>query len=342
MQFLTDTGFDLGKRLRSNHHKAKLIHDALYQCQDAEEALILRAASAYSDLVNGASLSHDKLCEQIIETRMQNYLTKKEELEQAFRQARWLCANDETSAGFFETFRINVKGNRLGDLETSNDIEQLLCQIEKEDPVKPPCILDGREDIPTLRQTSILLGTLFANLIDTRRSWRFAQAVQDIRYAMLGNNVLECSKCGNQDHHIDDFILLGQCGHLVCSHCVPGEYESCQPSTCLAGNSHYNKVSALDLLTGEHAGVASNSGKIDDMVHLIKHVIPHDEKVLVFVQFPKLLKKVQGALKDHRIDFCDLGTAVGSWKVLSQFQKAGNGSKKVMILNIGDASAAGR
>ena len=342
MQFLTDTGFDLSKRVRSIHHRAKLIHDALFQCQDAEEVLLLRAASAYCDLVDGASLSHDKLCEQISEIRMENYLKKREELGQAFRLARWLQAKKQTSAGFFETFRINIQGNRLGDLETSTDIEQLLFQLEKEDPDKPLGLPDDEEDIPTLRQTSILLGTLFTKLIDIKRAWRFAQAVQDIRFAMLGNIVLECSKCGKQDRRVDDFILLGQCGHLVCSHCVPGEYQSCEPSTCLAGNSHHNKVSALDLLTGEYAGVASNNGKVDDIVHLIKHVIPPDEKVLVFVQFPKLLKKVQGALKDNRVDFCDLSAAVGSWKVLSQFQTAGNGSKRVMILNIGDASAAGR
>src|SRR5260370_42022945 len=66
-KFLTDSVYDLGRRVKGDHHRSKLIHDALFQCQDAEEVLILRAAASHRDLFDGTSLSNAELCLQFIE-----------------------------------------------------------------------------------------------------------------------------------------------------------------------------------------------------------------------------------------------------------------------------------
>jgi SNF2 family DNA or RNA helicase len=273
---------------------------------------------------------------------MDDYLQTKEKLAYGYKVARWINDSDEYDAGFFESFQKNVKEDRLGDSETANDIKALLLDIEQEPPIEPPGLPEGQEDIPTLRQLSISLGTLFTKLIDMKRSLRFAQGVQDSRLNLKNGLSLSCFKCRNTSKSSEKHFLLSQCGHMVCNRCLPGHYDACHGPTCLAGNSHYNKLPVKALVSGESSTTLSKAGKIYDVVDYIKNQIPRDEKVLVFVQFPKLFKAVEAALKEDNIDFCDIRGAVGSWKVLSQFQKAGNGSKRVMILNIGDASASGR
>lgn len=342
MQYLTDTTFDLTKRVKSHHHKSKLIHDALFQCHDAEEVLIQRAAASHAELVEGAVVSIDSLGDKIIEIRMDDYLQTKAKLEDGYRLARWINTTGQYDAGFFESFRKNVNEDRLGDSETANDIKTLILEIELEPPIEPSGLPEDPNNIPTLRQLSISLSTLFTKLIDIKRSLRFAQGVHNSCLSLKTDLPLECFKCGCKGNFSDPYVLLSQCGHMVCNRCLPGDYDTCHGPTCLAGNSHYNKVLVNDLASGELSINLSKAGKIYDVVDLIKNEIPADEKVLVFVQFPKVLKAVQAALKEENIDFCDLQAAIGSWKVLSQFQKAGSGSKRVMILNIGDASASGR
>jgi SNF2 family DNA or RNA helicase len=122
------------------------------------------------------------------------------------------------------------------------------------------------------------------------------------------------------------------------------EYEICMPSRCSARNSHHHKISASDLLQGGNPDSSAGNGKISDIIKLINDQIPQDEKVLVFVQFPKLLKKVQAALSSSNIRFCDLDSGFGSSKVLAEFKRGVDNSEsaRVMLLNIGDASASGR
>lgn len=335
-KFLTDSVYDLGRRVKGDHHRSKLIHDALFQCQDAEEVLILRAAASHRDLFDGTSLSNAELCLQFIEIRMRQYLEIKDELEVQFKLALRIKQTDKDSAGFFETFRDVVLQNRLGDADTSEDIARILLQAEDE----PVDRLPNNDDTTSLRQISTSIGILFNKLIALRRSWRFAEAIQHMQNAELGTGWL-CPKC-EAILPIDNFALLSQCGHFLCGSCLQAHGDSCRAPKCSAGNSYHNMIHVSDLRYPGNPASFTENGKIDDVVCLIRDYIPADEKVLVFVQFPKLLKKVQEAMKSHNIDFCDLASAVGSWKVLSDFQKAGNNSKKVMTLNIGDASAAGR
>jgi SNF2 family DNA or RNA helicase len=335
MQFLTASDFDLAKRMGSEDHKSKLIHDALFQCRDVEEVLILRAALSHCDVVNGSPVKNSKLCQKLVEIRMQEYFKKKDELEEAFMLSRRIKQVDRSSAGFYEGFLDIVAKNIHGDLETSDEIKNIIAQAESQ-PVGPLAENEER----TLRQVSTSMSTTLKKLVDLKRSWRFAASINNVQSAQA-NVGLECSKCNKNGFLIGDMTVLGQCGHLVCSGCLPASNNYCTESNCLVRNTPYSHISASDLVSGGHPNSVSKRGKLDDVVTLIQNVIiPAGDKVLVFVQFSKLLCKVQAALNSKNIVVSCLNSDKKPWAELDKFQK--DADKKVLILNIGDASAAGR
>lgn len=70
--------------------------------------------------------------------------------------------------------------------------------------------------------------------------------------------------------------------------------------------------------------------------------IPQSERVLVFVQFPDLMKKVNEALTANKIKFLEIkGTATMKSKNLETFQNETAQSQKVLLLNVTDESASG-
>lgn len=68
--------------------------------------------------------------------------------------------------------------------------------------------------------------------------------------------------------------------------------------------------------------------------------LPKDERVLVFVQFPDLMKKVTEAFDAHKIKYLEIkGSASAKSKALEQFQN--NSKERVLLLNVMDESASG-
>lgn len=68
--------------------------------------------------------------------------------------------------------------------------------------------------------------------------------------------------------------------------------------------------------------------------------MPKHERVLVFVQFPDLMKKVTEALEYHKIKFLEIkGSAHQKSKNLEQFQN--DSKERVLLLNVMDESASG-
>lgn len=68
--------------------------------------------------------------------------------------------------------------------------------------------------------------------------------------------------------------------------------------------------------------------------------IPRHERVLVFVQFPDLMKKVAEAFDAHNIKYLEIkGSASQRSKNLEKFQN--NSEERVLLLNVMDESASG-
>jgi SNF2 family DNA or RNA helicase len=77
-----------------------------------------------------------------------------------------------------------------------------------------------------------------------------------------------------------------------------------------------------------------------DLFSIDRHRIPKEERVLIFVQFPDLMKKVNEALTAQKIQFLEIkGTATVRSRNLETFQSAD--SQRVLLLNVTDESASG-
>jgi len=86
---------------------------------------------------------------------------------------------------------------------------------------------------------------------------------------------------------------------------------------------------------GRHFGM-----KLEKVVQLINKQLPKDERVLVFVQFPDLMKKVTEAFTYNKIKYLEIkGTAHQKSKNLEQFQN--DSKERVLLLNVMDESASG-
>ena len=73
---------------------------------------------------------------------------------------------------------------------------------------------------------------------------------------------------------------------------------------------------------------------------MLRTKIPPEERVLLFVQFEDLMKKVSEALDFRKIAHLQItGSATKKSNTLEQFQT--NGSARVLLLNVIDESASG-
>lgn len=68
--------------------------------------------------------------------------------------------------------------------------------------------------------------------------------------------------------------------------------------------------------------------------------IPSDERILIFVQFQDLMKKVGAALKAHKINYLEIeGSSASRSKTLQAYQDGDDA--RVLLLNVMDESASG-
>jgi SNF2 family DNA or RNA helicase len=73
---------------------------------------------------------------------------------------------------------------------------------------------------------------------------------------------------------------------------------------------------------------------------IIRKEIPKEDRVLIFVQFLDLMKKVAEALSDNKVPFLEIkGSATQKSKNLEKFQN--DSEERVLLLNVMDESASG-
>ena len=73
---------------------------------------------------------------------------------------------------------------------------------------------------------------------------------------------------------------------------------------------------------------------------LVRNRIPGDERVLIFVQFPDLMKKVGEALDTNKIKFLEIKCSA-SVKSNNLLKYQNDSSERVLLLNVMDESASG-
>ncbi|KFY42226.1 hypothetical protein V495_04619 [Pseudogymnoascus sp. VKM F-4514 (FW-929)] len=210
-----------------------------------------------------------------------------------------------------------------------------------------------------LRDVTNILRKMVIEYVSRKRCLRFFDYVRNLQkhYTNLrfGNEAgagCTCSKCEKTGLSPEEISILSQCGHTACDSCRANHEkmfynnlaakEECLVAGCSAINKQWQVIKAPELgveddstRKGRHYGK-----KIEDIISLVKN-IPDTEQVLLFVQFTDLLDKIVGAFKDKRITYLSLDKGDPA-KTLTKFQtETGKEKSKVLILNIGDASAAG-
>ncbi|KAF9006107.1 hypothetical protein BDQ17DRAFT_1352752 [Cyathus striatus] len=202
-------------------------------------------------------------------------------------------------------------------------------------------VWDHREKTHEIRR-------LTKELVGRVRSLRYFTAVRDLQKHRENPLVVRCPACGNKNVPINEVGVLSTCGHMGCMTCVRlyAEKEECVYAVSGACKS---SARLLNVVKGDTLGVddATRNGegkhfgcKIENVIHLVKKDIPNKERVLIFVQFPDLMKTVGEALAYHKIDYLEIrGTAHQKSKNLEQFQNGGK--ERVLLLNVMDESASG-
>ncbi|CAG7850002.1 SubName: Full=Uncharacterized protein {ECO:0000313/EMBL:CCA72586.1} [Serendipita indica DSM 11827] len=177
------------------------------------------------------------------------------------------------------------------------------------------------------------------------RSLRFFQCVRSFQGD--ANLLSDCPVCGKTGLGMSDVSILSSCGHVGCHSCVA---KSAANEACIQQSSGGCKVpaSALFVVRADTLGYdrkADAKGKhwgqkLEDIVALIKS-LPCDERVLLFVQFPDLTKKVAEALANGDLSYSEIkGTPMQQSRVLQDFQDP-KSKCRILLLNLGDESASG-
>jgi SNF2 family DNA or RNA helicase len=182
-------------------------------------------------------------------------------------------------------------------------------------------------------------------LIARCRSLRYLDTIRGLQRS-FGNNC-NCTNCGKRSTSPEKSFILQLCGHILCNTCLApyaGKHLQCLVKDCNAYHRPHEVLRAKELCVNvESTRIGRRYGqKIGQVVQLVES-IPEDEQVLLFVQFEGLMTKFVEAFDESDISYAQLTGHGNTSKILEDFQtNSGTSKKKVLVLNMGDETAAGR
>ena len=223
-----------------------------------------------------------------------------------------------------------------------------------------------KDRIWNLREKTHDLRRITKELVGRVRSLRYFTVVRDLQKHLESPFEVSCPGCDRKTVPIAEVAVLSSCGHTGCMEHVK---ECAEKEECVYAASGSCKAAArvLNVIQGDTLGVddaARNASgrhfgmKLEMMINKIKFVlylihikpaiadkysrkeIPRDDRILVFVQFQDLMKKVAEALTANNVAFLEIrGTATQKSKNLEKFQN--ESKERVLLLNVMDESASG-
>ncbi|KAK7727497.1 hypothetical protein SLS57_002970 [Botryosphaeria dothidea] len=202
------------------------------------------------------------------------------------------------------------------------------------------------------------LGAEARNFVAMRRSLRYARSVLKIYQQFQQSDATRDWDCGNKSHlaPASDVTLLVGCGHVLCQDCLGTAIseERCCISGCNMGIREHSVLSSDKLRRCEDVSVSSKSfgRKLDAVIELLEG-IPDEEQAIIFVQSYRMMSMVNEALTSQGISAYaidnvsesasdDIENFINNPKYTDKRKgKVNNKFRKVLILNLGDESAAG-
>lgn len=333
-------------KLTATHSKADMenyINDVLDGTGSGRMALLLRAS--YLSLlgaIGGKPQDAWTAFNAVLNVRQGQFDALLKEWSRLLDIAIWLHhqpANRSSSA--LKDYLAGVQNNILGDLDVTakcGAVANIAIHEYHPDNVRAFRYATAKPSA-ALKKIRIDLGQISQELVDCKRPLRFFESIRRIERGST-----QCDCCKNASSEPWDFVVLSSCGHLLCTAtCSHAQEGNCPIAYCTSQYQSYQMIPghrlAGDLLGKRHS---AKGEKLRRIVHLINEEIPEDEQVLVFVQSSELRQKVVDAFKESDITFTDLKSTGMLSTQLTKFQHSKGKKNKVLILNIGDASASGR
>lgn len=349
-----------GRNVQSDAEKQ--IQDALHGSEDAKEALLIRASLFSSSSVG-----------LIISQRHKERDELEEDMRKLLRKATWLSKQPEAKdCGNFDDFKTRIRTNAFHDYSCLSRIKLMITTAEAEyDPdhwkefytkEKPKKKDKKDKNVPelepypkgqndnsntrhltmiaaSLRHTTTKLSKLAETIVGHHRSMRFMQSILRLQSVEIA-----CSHCYRQAPSLE-VTLLGACGHVGCQECVSLNCEECPVRGCSAIIKPHSRYSSRDFTQRPSMKSPVDGQKIDEIVARIMHIIQQgkgNHKILLFAQFPQLIREIREALKANEISFLDLTIGKDQSKNLQKFQKQSpNLQYEVCLVNPSESSAAG-
>ncbi|KAF5361779.1 hypothetical protein D9756_002318 [Leucocoprinus leucothites] len=339
-----------GKKTESDREKR--LAQSLGESKSAEEALLKRCSHFDLEASNENAM---KACDVIVKERQKQLDDCKAELLKAIKEAvkREKKLGDVGQESMFNEYVRVCRTEGVDDQEATEITKQILDEagaatvkargrnqdVQLSEKVKA-AVWEHRERTHDIRR-------LTKEMVGRIRSLRYFTVVRDLQKHVSQRPSISCPSCGRENIPVEEAAVLSSCGHMGCQSCVraSAEQEECvyaASGACKSAARVLNVVLANTLGEddverdgrGKHFGM-----KLEKVVQLIKKQ-PKEDRILVFVQFPDLMKKVAEALKYHKIPFLEIrGTAHQKSKNLEEFQN--NSEERVLLLNVMDESASG-
>ncbi|PCH36338.1 hypothetical protein WOLCODRAFT_166855 [Wolfiporia cocos MD-104 SS10] len=349
---------------KSDSDREKRVAQALGESSTAEEALLKRCS--HFELDTSDKENAMKACEVIVKERKTQLDNCKAELLKKLGEAVKMekkIGKVESESLFREYIRV-TRTEGVGDKEATEQVCALLDEASVPAPLKAVTNKQtdtkgkGRKEenlsnsakelIWQHREQTHELRRLTKELTGRVRSLRYFTAVRDLQRQAEKPPVVSCPSCKREAIPIEEVAVLSSCGHMGCIKCVTecADREECVYAASGACNA---AARVLNIVKGDTLGIDDEARdgrgkhyghKLEQVIHLIKNVIPRDERVLVFVQFPDLMKKVAEAFTANKVPFLEIrGSASQKSKNLEKFQN--DSAERVLLLNVMDESASG-
>ncbi|KAH6674208.1 hypothetical protein B0J14DRAFT_562341 [Halenospora varia] len=379
-QRMASMNFDTSLRVRESISDAdKRFKLAVAQLKDMREGLLHLAAHARPFDDDADQEDPRSACDRIYDTREEQLEEILDNIDKDLKKAVWLHRNQDPSVkkdkklrARFPNWRSSVENNAYKDLGSTKilghhirdawgnyqandwelfyrkkDIEkgtkEEIDDEEKKHMYPSGMVQAGNTQHLTqaesqLRQAIVLLNRQAEVFVNHSRSLRFLEA-----FIQAQERKMVCCGCKKANTSIDRFTLLSKCGHLICGikDCANHNEGVCPIEGCQEANASYQIIPTSTFVNKPDPVIPTRYGqKMADMVSLIQEILEKGDRIIVFVQFSNILEKVVAALEDGGIDFISLSSARDKAAKLVNFQE-GKAKAKVLVLNLGDASASG-
>jgi len=154
----------------------------------------------------------------------------------------------------------------------------------------------------------------------------------------LDKEEVECPMC--LERLESNVCMVTHCGHLFCRDCIEGwikDQHGRHCPTCKHSLDMHNLLPASDVLSSERESegrVSMFGSKVNAVCLQLDAIWQKDKeaKVIIFVQFEVLLRKMQEALSDLKLPCLTLkGSIFERRKVIRSFQQPGDDSKILLL-----------